>query len=303
MKVLITGAFGMVGRALMQELEQAGHELRLMDMNEPDKATVFVPGQHERQLSPIRTRWPVVKGSILEIETVAKAVQGIDAVIHLAAAVTGLPEYGPDTMHTNCCGTYIVLDEARKVGVKRVLVASSINAYGCFYWRLSGKPPLYKKMPIDETYKVCFEDSYSLSKYVNELTCATFTRAFGITTAAFRFAGVRGHAQYLEMKANMEATTAWSDDLYQWVHVEDVAHGLRQTLEHAKLPATGVYTLGAADTRCPEPTMEILQKFRPDLAKTVRNPQAGRWPLLSIRTAAKTFGYAPKYKLIPKDLV
>ena len=102
-----------------------------------------------------------------------------------------------------------------------------------------------------------------------------------------------------EMKATMKATSAWSDDLYQWVHVEDVAHGLRQAMEHDRLPATGVYTLGAADTRCPEPTMEILHAFRPDLAKTVKDPQAGRWPLLSIGTAAKTFGYAPKHQLVP----
>ncbi len=298
MKVLITGAFGMIGRVLIQELEQAGHELRLMDVNDPAKATVFVPGRPERQLSPIQTRWPVVKGSILDIAAVAEAVAGMDAVINLAAAVTGLPEHGPDTMHTNCCGTYIVLDEARKAGVRRVLVASSINAYGCFYWRLSGKPPVYKKMPIDESYRVCFEDSYSLSKYVNELTCATFTRAFGITTAAFRFAGVRDHAQYLEMRANRRPTAAWSDDLYQWVHVADVAHGLRQALERPRLRKTGVYTLGAADTRCPEPTMDILRKFRPDLARTVKDPSPGRWPLLSIKTAAKAFGYASAANLL-----
>jgi len=96
----------------------------------------------------------------------------------------------------------------------------------------------------------------------------------------------------------MRPTAAWSDDLYQWVHVQDVASGLRQALEHPALPPTGVYTLGAPDTRCPEPTMAILERFRPDLARTVRDPQPGRWPLLSIKTAAETFGYDPNYRMV-----
>jgi len=67
----------MIGRVLIAELEQAGHELRLMDVNDPDKATVFVPGPPGRQLAPIQTHWPVVKGSILDVAAVAEAEDGI----------------------------------------------------------------------------------------------------------------------------------------------------------------------------------------------------------------------------------
>ncbi len=297
MKVLVTGAFGMVGRVLMGELEQAGHELRLMDVCAPQDATVFVPGQTERRSAPLRPIWPTFQGSVLDAALVARAVRDVDAVIHLAAAVIGLPEHGPQTMHTNCQGTYIVLDEARKAGVKRVLVASSINAMGCFFWRVSGRPPVYTRVPIDETYEPCFEDAYSLSKYVNELTCAAFTRAFGLTTAAFRFASVHDHTEYLEMRSHLSPTRKWSNDLYQWVHVRDVARGLRQAMEHPRLPRMGVYTLGAPDTRCPEPTLRLLERFRPDLARSVHEPPPGRWPLLSIQRAVETFGYAPRFRM------
>jgi len=95
----------------------------------------------------------------------------------------------------------------------------------------------------------------------------------------------------------MPPTTTWSDDLYQWAHRWDVCAGIRQALECPTSPGFGVYTLSAADTRCPEPTMELLRKFRPDLAATVNSPLQGREPLVSIAKARVAFGYAPQHRL------
>lgn len=68
-------------------------------------------------------------------------------------------------------------------------------------------------------------------------------------------------------------------------------------LESADLPGHGVYTLGAADTRCPEPTMALLERLRPDLAANVTEPLPGRAPLMSITWARRAFGYDPRYRL------
>jgi len=297
MKVLLTGTCGWLSRRLIDELADRGHELRLLDSCAPEEATVFMPGAAERQRSPLVTKWPFVRADITDVVAMNRAVEGMDAVIHLAAAVTGAPEHGVKTFHVNACGTYIILDACRLAGVKRFLCASSINAFGTFYWRISGKPPVYTKMPLDEDFPVVPEDSYSLSKHVNELTCAAFHRAFGITTAAFRFAGVWSESWYEDkIKKGLTPTTAWSDDLYQWVHRHDVCAGIRQALECPTLPGFGAYTLSAADTHRPEPTMEILRKFRPDLAVATHPPLQGREPLLSIRKARQTFGYAPQYR-------
>lgn len=297
MKVLITGACGFIGRKLIEELEQAGHELRLVDKAPPSEATIFLPtAPGARGAAPFQTKWPFVKAEIMDAAAIAKAVEGCDAMIHLAAAVTGVPECGIDTFHVNACGTYIALEACRLAGVKRFLCASSINAFGTFYWRLSGKPSPYISMPLTEAFDVVPEDSYSLGKYVNELTCATFHRAFGITTAAFRFAAVWSDDAYdKKRQEGLKPTKAWADDLYQWVHRADVVRGIRQALECATLPGYGAYTLGAADTVCPEPTMDILRQYRPDLAVT--EPLPGRAPLLSIAKAQRTFGYAPRFRL------
>jgi UDP-glucose 4-epimerase len=229
---------------------------------------------------------------------VFEAVQP-DAVMHLAAGVTGLPEVGVDTFRINAVGTYIVLDACRKTGVRRFTCASSVNAFGTIYWRLSGKPPVYTSMPLDESYPPVPEDAYSLSKYVNEETCAAFSRAYGITTAAFRFAGVWSVQMYEQTLAKgLRPTEKWSDDLFQWVHLYDIAAGIRCALEAPGLPGHGVYYLGAADTRCPEPSMDILRRFRPDLAGSVAQPLEGRASLISIRRAQQAFGYLPRYRLM-----
>ncbi len=300
MKVLLTGAAGWLARAVAAELASHGHELHLMDCVAPGQATIFVPGKLERIKQPLKTRWPYTCADITDLAAMCKAARGVDAVIHLAAITDGLPEHGKRIMEINAVGTYVVLDAARLSGVQRVLAASSINAFGTFAWRLSGKPPVYESMPLEESFVPVVEDPYSLSKLCNEMTCAAFSRAYGLTTAALRFAGVWTPEMYEQRRANMVPTAAWEPGLYQWVHVADIAAGIRQALESPNLPVSGVYTLGAADTTCPEPTMDILRRFRPDLAATLRRPLVGRAPLLSIELARRTFGYAPRYRLVPE---
>lgn len=297
MKVLITGAAGFLGRQLTAAL-QSDHELRLLDSVDPEEATIFQGGQGRKRV-PLRTEWPYVRADILDEEAMLAACEGMDAVVHLAAIPTGHPEEGKAVMQVNAVGTYVVVDAARKAGCGRFLCASSINAFGTIYWRLSGKPVVYETMPLTEDFKTVEEDPYSLSKRVNEETCATFNRAYGITTAAFRFAGVWHNELYEERLGKLPETTGWLDDLYNWVHAEDVARGLKAAVECPTLPGFGVYTLGAADTRAPEPTMEILRKFRPDLTERLTEPLEGRAALMSIRKARETFGYSPRFSLLP----
>jgi nucleoside-diphosphate-sugar epimerase len=295
MKVLITGAAGGVARYVTAALE-ADHELRLLDCVDPEEATVF--GGPVRQMVPLRTKWPYVRADILDEEAMLAACEGMEAMIHLAADPTGLPEDGKAIMTVNVVGTYVAVDAARKAGLQRFFCASSINAFGTIYWRLSGRPAPYTTMPLTEDFTTVEEDPYSLSKRANEDTCAAFTRAYGITTAAFRFAGIYNRERYGEMHGKLQPTTVWSDDLYQWVHAEDVAAGLKAALECPSLPEFGVYTLSGPDTRCPEPTKEVLERFRPDLAANLTEELPDRTPLMSITKARKTFGYDPKYRLM-----
>jgi UDP-glucose 4-epimerase len=297
MKVMITGACGFIGRNLITELESRGHDLRLLDMTRPEDATVF-GGAEGRQHIPLVTDWPFIQAEITDEDAMLRACEGMDAVIHLAGEPRGLPEIGVHTFRANALGTFVAIDTAHRAGVQRFMCASSINAFGTFYWRLSGKPAPYTTLPLDESFTPVPEDPYSLSKLVNEETCAAYHRAYGMTAIAFRFAGVWSQERYQTItEQGLPPTTGWSDDLYQWVHVLDVVRGIRQALEQPDLQGFGVYTLSAADTRCPEPTLELLQRYRPDLAASLTVPLPGRAPLLSIAGAQSAFGYSPQFRL------
>ena len=297
MKVLITGACGFIGRNLITELEARGHELRLLDMAHPKDATVFRGGEGRLHI-PLVTDWPFIQATITDQDAMQAACADMDAVIHLAGEPRGLPEIGVETFRSNALGTFVAIDSAKQAGVQRFMCASSINAYGTFFWRLSGEPAPYTSLPLDETFSPVPEDPYSLSKLVNEETCASYNRAYGMTAIAFRFAGVWTHERYEQaLQQGLTPTTAWSDDLYQWVHVGDVVRGIRQALEAENLLGFGVYTLGAGDTRCSELTRDLVTRFRPDLPITTDLP--GRAPLLSIRAAQQAFGYDPQFRLGP----
>ena len=297
MKILLTGACGFIGRNLITELETRGHELRLLDMTRPEDATMF-QGAASRAHVPLHTRWPFMQAEVTDEAAMMRACEGMDAAVHLAGEPRGLPEIAVPTFRSNALGTFVAIDAAHRSGVRRFLCASSINAFGTFFWRLSGKPAPYRGLPLDEDFSPVPEDPYSLSKLVNEHTCAAYQRAYGMTAIAFRFAGVWPQARYsAALAAGPPPTTAWSDDLYQWVHVEDVARGIRQALEAEHLTGFGVYTLGAGDTRCPEPTVELVRRFRPDLARGLAAPLPGRAALLAIDRARKAFGYDPRFRL------
>jgi UDP-glucose 4-epimerase len=295
MNILLTGACGFIGRHLIAELENHGHQLRLVDMTRPEDATMF-QGAAERAHMPLKTDWPFIQAEITDEGTMLEACAGMDAVINLAGEPRGLPEIGVATFRSNALGTFVVIDAAQRSGVKRFMCASSINAFGTFSWRLSGEPSPYTTLPLDETFSPVPEDPYSLSKLVNEETCAAYNRAYGLSAIAFRFAGVWSPDRYQQFKTDgLPPTTEWSDDLYQWVHVEDIVQGIRQAAEAEDLPGFAVYTLGASDTRCPEPTQVLAERFRPDLVIT--SPLPGRAPLLSIDVARKAFGYEPQFRL------
>lgn len=296
MKILITGACGFIGRELIRELEPH-HDLRLLDATRPEEATIF-GGASGRLSRPFATDWPFLQAEITDPHDMLPAMADVDAVIHLAGEPRGLPEIGVHTFTTNALGTFVTLDCAVRAGVRRFLCASSINAFGTIYWRLSGKPVEYQALPLREDHLPVVEDPYSLSKWVNEETCAAYHRGYGTTTAAFRFAGVWSADRYEQaLTDGLPVTTEWKEDLWNWVHVADVVRALRQAVEVPDLPGFGVYTLNAADTRAPEPTEELIRRFKPEYQDRLTEPLPGRTALVSTRAAKEAFAYSPRFNL------
>lgn len=156
-----------------------------------------------------------------------------DAVVHFAAVPRVLIQPDNVTFSANVVGTYNVIEAAMKLGVRKVIIASSETAYGvCF---AEGDVD-YPAFPMDEDCDVDPMDSYGLSKVVNEKTARAFAKRFGADIYALRISNVvepheyeRDFPAYLD-DPSLRRRNAWSyidaRDLGEIVHLCLKADGL-----------------------------------------------------------------------------
>jgi NADP-dependent aldehyde dehydrogenase len=162
-RLLITGSNGIVGRMLTARLPREGRGLRLLDL---DHDPAFVPAGAE-----------VLNGSVLDRDLVARAVDGVDAIVHLA----GIPGEAPweQILEVNVHGTWVLLDAARAAGVPKVLLASSNHAVGMAPRQEAGAELTEDVVAAPDTY-------YGWSKSAVESLGRLFAAKAGLDVLAVR---------------------------------------------------------------------------------------------------------------------
>jgi nucleoside-diphosphate-sugar epimerase len=177
MRYLVTGGAGFIGSNTVDELVRRGHSVVVLDDLSSGK---------EENLSEVRNKITFMKGSIIDIEAVRKAVHEADFVLHLAAR-TSVPRSVKDPIETNRVnidGTLNVLVAARDAKVKRVVFAASSSAYG--------ETPTLPKV---ETMGPVPISPYGVTKYVGELYAQTFGRCYGLENVSLRYFNIFGPRQ------------------------------------------------------------------------------------------------------------
>lgn len=177
MRYLVTGGAGFIGSNTVDELVRRGHSVVVLDDLSSGK---------EENLADIRNKITFMKGSITDLETVQKAMQQADYVIHLAAR-TSVPRSVKDpleTNHINVEGTLNVLVAARDNKVKRVVFAASSSAYG--------ETPTLPKIEAMQPVPI---SPYGVSKYVGELYAQTFGKCYGLENVSLRYFNIFGPRQ------------------------------------------------------------------------------------------------------------
>ena len=171
MKVLVTGGTGTVGQPVTERLVKHGWDVHVIGLD----AEIEVPGATYAQCD------------IMQYDALREAMHGCRAVVHLAAISHPMSVPGQEIFQINGAGTFNVFEAAAAEGIKRVVQASSINAFGCF-WGLTEISPHY--LPIDEDHPTYTTDAYSFSKEAVEGIGAYYWRREGISSIAFRLPGV-----------------------------------------------------------------------------------------------------------------
>jgi nucleoside-diphosphate-sugar epimerase len=288
MKVLVTGSSGRLGPYVVEDLEQAGHEVVLFSRRSP---------------RPEMNHLAWVEGDIRVFDDCLRAAKGgFDAVQHLAAQPWPTDHPGQrkmaeergvpfdTTMESNIMGTYYLLQAALAEGIEIFVMTGSNCALGHGY-RISDVPFPFRYLPVDEEHPSNVEDSYSFSKLVGEMLLETYTRAYEMRTYAVRAAGICNAGRRAQIAQNAKPVQDWNPWLWAWVGSEDVASAQRLLMEKAReIAPHGAFFCNADDTTALEPSRELIARLKPDLLPLVKDLK-GHASFLSNRKLCQAVGW------------
>ena len=275
-RILVTGGDGRVGRAVVARLLDAGHPVTVLSLADA------VPQQGVR----------VVRGDARDPVTVAEALDEVVAVAHLAAIPTPRGRPATEVFANNVTATFSVLWTAAEHGVRRFVIASSVNAIGLLF---HPHRPLPARYPLDESTPADIADPYSLSKHTDEATLHAVCRAFDASGVALRM-------PLMVAPADADGLTAWARehvadgarDGWGWLDVRDGAECFRLALVGGY---TGVHALQvAAPTTLQElPTAELLARYAPGVPVSGEIP--GRAVPIDTSRARRLLGFEPRHEV------
>jgi UDP-glucose 4-epimerase len=177
---LVTGGAGFIGSNLCHALVERGERVRVLDN--------LSTGRMENIADLVdKNAVELHRGDITDAQAVARAVAGVDYVLH-QAAIPSVPRSVEDPVGSdsaNVHGTVTVLDEARKAGVKRVVYAASSSAYGD---KAAGEAKVETMIPDPLS-------PYAVAKLAGEYYCRVFYLSYGLQTVALRYFNVFGPRQ------------------------------------------------------------------------------------------------------------
>lgn len=214
--ILITGGAGFVGSHLADRLLASGYKVRILDNL---CKQVHGSGGWPDYLDDRVER---IYGDVCDAEAVEKALQGVSAVFHFAAAV-GVGQSMYEIRHytqVNNCGTAVLLEALAKTPVKKLVVASSMSVYGeglyqdnngnTFapgerseaalrdgHWEMENGNEVLQPLATPESKTTAPSSVYALSKYDQERLCLMVGAAYKIPTTALRFFNIYGTRQSL----------------------------------------------------------------------------------------------------------
>jgi nucleoside-diphosphate-sugar epimerase len=293
-RICVTGASGQAGRAVVRELLEHGYDVVPTDVlvSKADRGDGMLQadltdyGQAVEALQgPAATWWPATGGAGPELEM----LRGVDAVVHLANIPAPGIHPSATTFNANMAMNFNVFWAAARLGLRRVVWASSETTLGLPF----ATPPRYA--PVDEDHYPVPTTTYALSKVASETIAAQIAQWSGITFVALRFSNIMAPEDYQRLP------TFWPDpherkwNLWGYVDERDVAASCRLALAASDGAVAGSpsFIIAAADTVMNRPSAELLAEVFPQVRLTRAIGEFDT--LLAIDRAREALGYQPRH--------
>ena len=274
MRVSVTGASGKAGRATTLDLLENGHEVVAIDV-------VAAPD----------LGFPVLLADVCDYGQTMEALQGTEAVVHLA----NIPAPGLHTpaltFERNTAMNSHVFLAAAQLGLARVVWASSETTLGIpFGHPPTGKPPRYA--PVDEDHYPVPTSTYALSKVVAETLTTHISGWSGIPFIGLRFSNIHTPSEYSRFPGYWTDPRLRQWNMWGYIDVRDAALACRLALE-APIEGADTFIIAAADTVMNRPSNELMDQVFPQVKLT--RQVSGHESLLSIDRARRSLGFAPDH--------
>jgi nucleoside-diphosphate-sugar epimerase len=261
-RIIFTGGTGKAGHHAVQHLVSKGYDLLNVDLKPLDMAgvnTLIADLTDSGQVFNALTTHFGFDGY-----DKGKPPQAPDAVVHFAAIPRVLIEPDNKTYSTNVMSTYNVIEAAMKLGVPKVIIASSETTYGvCF---AEGDKD-FKKFPLEEDYDIDPMDSYGLSKLINEQTARAFAARYGADIYALRIGNVIEPHEYDRFPAFIANPETRKRNAWTYIDARDLGEIVHLCLQKNGL---GFQVFNAVNDTITSnmPTAQFLARYCPNVPVT-----------------------------------
>ena len=286
MRILFTGGSGKAGRHVIPYLLDQGHRVvnaDLVPLDHPGVDNLIVDLTENGQVWNALTSYAALD----ELEP-GTGMPKFDAVVHFAAVPRILIKPDNELFRTNTQSTYNVLEAATKLGIPKVIFASSETTYGICFADGEMKPDY---VPIDEAHPTVPHDSYAMSKVVNEACARSFHARTGLDIYGLRINNViEPHEYATDFPAYLDNPDLRRRNIFAYIDARDLGHMVQCCLTTDGL-GYEVFNVANEDSSVGLTSAEIIDRYYSGVPVT--REMGPHETFYDITKAKRLLGFAP----------
>jgi nucleoside-diphosphate-sugar epimerase len=287
MRIFFTGGSGKAGRHVATYLAEQGHQVTnadLVPLGHPRVADLTV------DLTDAGDTYSALAGLATFDELDLPEQPTYDAVVHFAAVPRILLRSDATTYAANVLSTYNVLEAATRLGVRKIVFASSETTYGICFAQGERRP---QYVPVDEDHPTVPEDSYGMSKVAGETTARSFQARTGVDVYGLRINNVIEPDEYADMfPPFLEDPSLRRRNVFAYIDTRDLGQAVQRCLETDGL-GYEVFNIANADLSVAATTQEVIDRFYPGV--DVRREMGHDETFYAIDNARDLLGFTPQH--------